>query len=139
MGILERNMMKPFYSGEESVRRYTCMHHRHLKTSILRVVQIWETQNLSTSVAGRVFLQTWRILLLFVVFFPKRGSASPQKKNDTRGPKGILPTAGHLYPEINYNVDACPDQTMLFFSINFGVLECCAGFYIKQHGELTSK
>ena len=41
------------------------MHHRHLKTSILRVVQIWETQNLSTSVAGRVFLQTWRILLLF--------------------------------------------------------------------------
>lgn len=46
------------------------MHHRHLKTSILRVItQIWETQNLSTSVAGRVFLQTWRILLLFV-FFP---------------------------------------------------------------------
>lgn len=30
---------------------------------------------------------------------------------------------------MNYNVDACPDQTMLFFSFNFGVLECCAGFY----------
>lgn len=128
-----------FYNGEESLPRYTCMHHRHLKTSILRVItQIWETRNLSTSVAGRVFLQTWRILLLFV-FFPKRGSASPQKKKIPEGQKAFFQqlaicTLKLIIMSMHAQIKRCFSfQSILAF------WNVALGSIIKQHWELTSK